>query len=329
MKMRKRKDTIFKLVVIVVFGIAAILLGTGKGSSQGGGFKAGDTIPGFVLQAPSGSFADVRAVGTYDPVKREWTVIFTRALTTGRPDEDVQFDELLSGQTYLFSAGCLDNAVGKKETMEPQDSTPYKLGIEGTGADLVAVRVPRAPASASDFTGPILLTKGGEKGGVKIPRIALQAAYDDENIYILARWPDNTESVSKEQWVFDGTTWTRTKSDVNDEDRIALWFDVNADEFSTKGCAALCHDIRMQTKNPDGHADLWHWKAARSNPLGYADDQKAAPERANDSGVGIAIRNEDASRAFPAFMAENDPGANARFLIRLPEGSKRAVPFSR
>ncbi|MBI3950839.1 MAG: hypothetical protein HY314_10350 [Acidobacteria bacterium] len=83
----------------------------------------------------------------------------------------------------------------------------------------------------------------------------------------------------------------------------------------------------MQTKNPDGRAELWHWKAARSNPLGYADDQKAAPERANDSGTGIASKNESGN--LPAFMAENDPGANARFLIRLPEGAKRAVPFSR
>ncbi|MBI3950845.1 MAG: hypothetical protein HY314_10380 [Acidobacteria bacterium] len=320
----KQKYNIIKLAILVVFFAVAVILTTQNSSSQSGGFKAGDTIPGFVLRSPSGSLADVRAAGTYDRQAQQWTVILTRALVTNNPD-DVQFDQLASGKTYLCSCAVLDNAIGKKETMEPQDSTPYEVGIEGTGADIVAVRVEKAPASAGDFTGPIYFTKGGEKAGIRVPPIGLKAAYDDKNIYLLATWPDDDENVSKEQWVFDGATWTRTKSDVNDEDRFAIWFDVNAEEFATKGCAAMCHETRMQTKNPDGLADLWHWKAARTNPLGFADDQRAKPLRGDDSGVGTTIKNE--SGGLPAFMAENDPGANAKFLIRVPEGAKRGVPL--
>ncbi|MBI3950846.1 MAG: hypothetical protein HY314_10385 [Acidobacteria bacterium] len=325
------KHTIFKLVVIGVLGITAVFLGTRQGASQGGGFKAGDTIPGFVLQAPSGGRADVRAAGTYDREEREWTVIFTHAIGTARPDEDAGFEALASGQVYLFSCAVFDNTFGRVETMEPQDTSPYKLGIEGTGADLVAARVEKAPASAGDFTSPILLTKGGEKGGIRIPRVALQAAYDDKNVYLLARWPDETENVIKNQWVFDGTTWTRTSSNVNDEDRFAFVFDINAEEYAAKGCAALCHatdtPATMRASNPDGHTDTWSWRAGRTNPLGFAEDLKMAPRFALDGGTSAYDNNWNASRTLPGFMAENDPGANARFLIRLPEGAKRAVPF--
>jgi hypothetical protein len=299
-------------------------------SSQSGGFKEGDTIPGFVLQTPSGSIADVRAVGTYNKDTGNWTLMLTRPLVTGHPDEDAQFDGLASGQTYLFSVAVLDNAVGEKEVMEPQDSTPYKLGIEGTGANLIAVN--ETPANPSRFTGPAFVTKGGEKNGVVVPPVTLKAAYDDKNIYILATWPDmtKTESIHKQMWVFDGLFWVQTTSKVNDEDRLAIWWDINAQDFAKEGCAALCHaddpqDQRMRTRNPDGHADLWHWKSARTNPMGLADDQKAAPRRGDDGGVGMAIKNE--IRGNPAFMADNDPGANADFLILLPEGAKRATPF--
>jgi hypothetical protein len=326
----QRKHILFKLPVLVAYGVAVFLLSTDHGASQGPGFSAGDTIPGFVLRAPSGSIADLRGNGTYDAEGRQWTVILSRALVTGRPDEDVQLGDLATGQTYLFSVAVLDNSIGRMENMLPQDQTPYKLGVGPMpNADLVAVRVEQAPAGASDFTGPILQTKGGEVGGVRAPQIALQAAYDDTNIYMLARWPDETESISKQQWVFDGTTWMRTSRDVNDEDRLAIWFNINAEGFEMMGCASMCHSERMQTRNADGHADLWAWKSARTNPLNLASDEKAAPIRADDSGTSSAIANEREGESLPIFMAEDDPGANARFLIMLPEGAKRSVPFPR
>ncbi|MBI4469990.1 MAG: hypothetical protein HY650_11790 [Acidobacteria bacterium] len=326
----KRLRNIAKLVILALFIPTAVFMAAQSQSSQRLEFRAGDTVPGFVLQTPSGGIADVRAAGTYDKGTGNWTLVLTRLLVTGHPDEDVQFDRLASGQTYLFSVACLDNAVGEREHMEPQDHSAYILGIEGTEADLIAKR--ETPASPSQFTGPAWVTLGGEKNGVIVPPITLKAAYDDKNIYVLATWRDmtGTESIHKQRWVYDGLFWVQTTSKVNDEDRLAIWWDINAQDFVKEGCAALCHvddpeDQRMRTRNPDGRADLWHWKAARSNPMGLADDQKAAPRRGDDRGVGIAVKNE--LKGDPAFMADNDPGANADFLILLPKGAKSAVTF--
>jgi hypothetical protein len=46
-------------------------------------------------------------------------------------------------------------------------------------------------------------------------------------------------------------------------------------DFNAKGCSILCHEEGkyMKTSAPGERGDVWHWKAQRSNPVGYADDQ--------------------------------------------------------
>ncbi len=56
-----------------------------------GGRNQGEVLPSYVPQEPSGSAADVQAVGLYDEEQGMWTVEFSRKLTTGQAD-DVQFD---------------------------------------------------------------------------------------------------------------------------------------------------------------------------------------------------------------------------------------------
>jgi len=122
-------------------------------------------------------------------------------------------------------------------------------------------------------------------------------------------------------------------------------FDINASDWTIggPGCAAYCHvgetpgsGGRMRANNPGETLDMWHWKAARSNPMGFADDKYViyAPAadtttgtRKGDDGSGVDSGNKDAAGTLPAFMAEDDPGANATYLIILPDGSARAVPF--
>ena len=36
-------------------------------------------------------------------------------------------------------------------------------------------------------------------------------------------------------------------------------------------CQAMCHFPEMKTN--DGVVDVWHWKAARSNPMGISEDK--------------------------------------------------------
>jgi hypothetical protein len=48
--------------------------------------------------------------------------------------------------------------------------------------------------------------------------------------------------------------------------------------------------------------DLWHWRAARSNPVGFADDQFITAGRLSDSGRGAYATNWDGEKKQPRLM---------------------------
>ena len=149
------------------------------------------------------------------------------------------------------------------------------------------------------------------------------------------------ESLAKSQWEFDGTDWSQPGG--RNEDRVAFMFNINASDWGAAGCATSCHvgeqpgdGGRHRTSNPGETLDMWHWKAARSNPLGFADDKHVIWADANDTttatrkgddGNSVDSGNKDGTGALPAWMADNDPGVNATYLINIPEGSARAVLF--
>jgi len=269
-------------------------------------------------------------------------VILSRTQTSITPTQDVQFDLSNDTNLYGFSAAIFDNAGGNATTMGPQDGAAYTLGNENSGADLQAQPVGSEPTVAADFTGPVLTTVPTDS--TSVAPVALQAAYDSKKVYILGVWTDLTgdESLAKDQWEFDGTNWSQS----GNEDRIALMFNINASDWGAggNGCLIYCHlgetpghDGRMRTNNAGETLDMWHWKAARSNPLAFADDKHViwadgfndttTGTRKGDDGNSVDSSNKDAAGTLPAFMAEDDPGASATFLINVPDGSARAVPF--
>jgi len=108
-------------------------------------------------------------------------------------------------------------------------------------------------------------------GGIGDIDVVLRALYDKDNLYIHITWPDPTESVYKNLWTFNGTEWLKSE----DEDRFAIFWNIDDSirGFNIGGCAMLCHGDRMRTNAPDEKGDIWHWKATRTNPAGYADDK--------------------------------------------------------
>jgi hypothetical protein len=283
----------------------------------------------------------VAARGVY--VNGQWTAMFTRALTTLDPDADVQFDLRDAAHLYAFSIAYLDTTgaapprSAAAAVMATQDTAPYTLGNETSGAALQARR--ETPPDCSAFTGPPLVTTPADPAVV--PSLTLRAAYDDVNLYLCVRAPDPNGIADErpEQWAFIGpesTDWERKPNAVNamggtpnafDEDLIALWWNINAQDFATEGCLALCHDQRMQSRNPDGRADLWHWKAGTTNLAGLAQDQGLSadpalcpehPCRQSDR-TAEAIAQPNARRVealmLPAFIAADAPGANVRALF--------------
>jgi len=157
--------------------------------------------------------------------------------------------------------------------------------------------------------------EGKEKFEGKKASVTTKAVYTDDIIYFLLKWQDPTLSVSKESWQYDGQKWTHIKSN---EDRISLLFEINRiNKFATKGCAVVCHvpegapnakDGKFGTSSAAEKGDLWHWKAARSDPAGFADDTWvtviSAEEggRKSDVGSGGDKKNMTQDKSKPMYM---------------------------
>jgi hypothetical protein len=92
-------------------------------------------------------------------------------------------------------------------------------------------------------------------------RVELRAAYTDTHIYILATWDDGTkDDAGHRTWRWDA----EKKSYVEDADRE----DMFAIAFQHTGPF-----VPDMLAGVEATWDLWHWKAFRTNPQGYAMDK--------------------------------------------------------
>lgn len=168
--------------------------------------------------------------------------------------------------------------------------------------------------------------------------VELKSLHNGSNVYMYARWYDPNPSVFKKMWVKTVEGWQKSRED---EDRLAFVWDINQSMSSNMmgrgmgpgmmgGCALLCHvnpedpsKLMMSTANVGGRVDVWHWKSARTNPAGFADDQYMDTEkRKNDSGSAVYKDNKSEDGKAPAYMFPGGTGT-VPFLVKF-----EAVPFN-
>ncbi|MFQ5887704.1 MAG: ethylbenzene dehydrogenase-related protein, partial [Candidatus Hydrothermarchaeales archaeon] len=118
-----------------------------------------------------------------------------------------------------------------------------------------------------------------------------------------------------------------------DEDRFAIFWNIDDSirGFNIGGCAMLCHGDRMRTNAPDEKGDIWHWKASRTNPVGYADDKwmddtlvegyeeedKEAAHRADSKVAGGYRENVNPYKSGPRYYEPNPIDAlDAKFILQ-------------
>lgn len=185
---------------------------------------------------------------------------------------------------------------------------------------LTVTRVKWAPSGLNDAVWEkakalIIPFEGKEKFAEKNANVTTKAVYSGDDIYFLFKWSDPTKSVTKGAWQFDGEKWTHQKGN---EDRISLLFEINRiNNFATKGCAIVCHVPQGATNAKEGKfgtstavekGDLWHWKAARSDPAGFADDtwltqiSEEKGGRKSDAGGGGDQKNITKDKSKPKYM---------------------------
>jgi len=209
---------------------------------------------------------------------------------------------------------------------------------------LTAKHIEKAPVGLDDpvwqKVQPVEVpVKGRESFAEEEVMVTTKAVYTDDSIYFLFKWKDPTESVTKEAWKFDGEKWSHLKGD---EDRIALLFEITRiNNFATKGCAVVCHsppdvprkDWRFATQTIAEKGDLWHWKAARSNPYHHADDgwltvagnpsgSYRTTGRRNDAGEGGDVRNETEDKSQPLYVQDPSKKPSAPGFLLYEEAIK-------
>jgi len=183
---------------------------------------------------------------------------------------------------------------------------------------VAAAKVDQAPSGIDDpVWGKAKAVKvpfeGKEKFAGKKAEVSTQAVYDGESIHFLFKWKDPDKSITKGAWKYDGQKWSHQEGD---EDRISLLFEINRiNNFATKGCAIVCHvpagksakEGRFGTASEAEKGDLWHWKAARSDPQGFADDTyltkigEKEGGRKSDAGKGGDARNQTEDKSKPKY----------------------------
>jgi hypothetical protein len=194
---------------------------------------------------------------------------------------------------------------------------------EAIAAAKLTVTVSKAKSAPSSLDDPAwqkakvvqVPFEGKEEFSGKKATVATKALYFNDSIYFRFDWDDATKSVSKGAWKFDGRKWSHQKGN---EDRISLLFEINRiNNFATKGCAVVCHvpagapnakEGKFGTGSAAEKGDLWHWKAARSDPAGFADDtwltviSAEKGGRKSDAGKGGDAKNMTDDKSKPKYM---------------------------
>ncbi|HEX6141640.1 MAG TPA: ethylbenzene dehydrogenase-related protein [Geminicoccaceae bacterium] len=104
---------------------------------------------------------------------------------------------------------------------------------------------------------PLTVPLSGTGGAAEVQ---LKAVVRDGRIYMMATWADGTRGDQHKPYRWDAATYSYKKTE-DMEDRLALSLRISG-EFSAN-----------KLSGAEFTADVWHWKAHRSNPVGLAHDK--------------------------------------------------------
>ncbi len=150
----------------------------------------------------------------------------------------------LMAATGILAASVFAAPVaGQTLTLEAL-TAPGKMTVDGDPSDWASHR-------------GIVVTLQGNGG---VDSVELKAAVRGDRIYLLAIWEDSTESRLHKPYKWDEATG-KYKRTQQLEDRFAVSIAMTGDFSANKVDGA------------EFTADVWHWKASRSDPAGVAHDK--------------------------------------------------------
>jgi hypothetical protein len=155
----------------------------------------------------------------------------------------------------------------------------------------------------------------------------LRAAHTDTHLYLLVQWTDATKSdAGHKTWIWDGDKKTYAE-DTDREDALSIAFE-HTGPFTAD-----------MLSGDEAVWDVWHWKAFRTNPQGYAMDRshhyfksqptvKANKHTAKDGSDVWIARPEDAGDTVEkkqAAPASQQADRVPQYLHGKPSGSAADV----
>jgi hypothetical protein len=155
--------------------------------------------------------------------------------------------------------------------------------------------------------------------------ITLQAAYSGDMVFFLVQYPDATESRLHKPWVWDKKVEAYQIGPQREDTFIFKW---NMEDKEV--------DLSNFSDN-DYTADLWYWKANRTDLAGYSDDKtqvfaskpgKKAGEITSKSGKKrylMRLGDKGKSAQKKIMLTEYKGDINDQFESRQPEGSRADV----
>jgi signal transduction histidine kinase/CheY-like chemotaxis protein len=161
---------------------------------------------------------------------------------------------------FLLFSFPLSAQEVERSTILVAEYTEEKVDVDGAVDEAVWKKAKR-------------LIIGIQDGAIGDIEVSMQAAYNQDRIYFLARWPDTTENVLKSAWVFDPIT-SQWYQNTEDEDRFTIMWNINnsIEGFNVIGCQASCHADGKYTNKAHELGDMWQWNSTRTNPVNYIDD---------------------------------------------------------
>ena len=161
----------------------------------------------------------------------------------------MRLKSLFAAGLVVLTAGSCWASAGPKVVAKAMATAPTLDGKSDDWSGVAPVKVKVTPANSGDAK--------AYQGTVDVE---LRAAVNGDSIYFLAQWPDATKSDSHKT-----LTWSEEKDGYVEgkdrEDRLVLKFDMGGDFTS---CMLSGNEYK---------ADVWHWKAFRSQSAGVAHDK--------------------------------------------------------
>ena len=208
--------------------------------------------------------------------------------------------------THIFYGGAFVALMMSTSVMAETTLTAVRAEkppvLDGSDNDAVWTRAAELQIEAEATAGP----REGETITVR-----LKAAYDDSHLYFLLSWHDASKDDTHKSYV-----WNEEKSAYEvGPDRE----DVASLSFPIRG--TFTGDMLSGTEEL---WDVWHWKAARTAPAGYAMDKSHAFSATMPTGKANKFKAKNGSEVWIA--RPEDTGGSATRRHAAPDSKQGSTP---